>query len=219
MRVLCVSDQVDPLVYSPRLKERFGDVDLVLAAGDLPMEYLGFIASMLNKPLLYVEGNHDLGRLALGGGAQARFDDPRGYADSFGSTDIGFRIAREEGLIILGLPGSMRYNGGPNQFSEAGMALRLLVLAPQLLWNRLVHGRACDIVLCHAPPRGVHDRDDPCHRGFRSFRWLIAAARPRWLIHGHVHLYDLADVRVSAVRDTTVVNAFGHWLLDTGEDR
>ena len=217
MRILCVSDQVDPLVYTPRLKERFGGVDLVLAAGDLPMEYLGFIASMLNKPLLYVEGNHDLGRMAAAGLPFGRAEVLRACGESFGSTDMGFRLRKEEGLLVLGLPGSMRYNGGPNQFGEFEMALRILLLAPRLLWNRVFRGRAVDLVLSHAPPRGVHDRDDRCHRGFRSFRWLIGAARPRWFVHGHVHLYDLADVRVTELSGTTVVNAFGHWLIDTGE--
>lgn len=218
MRVLCVSDQVDPLVYSPRLKERFGDVDLVLAAGDLPMEYLGFITSMLNKPLLYVEGNHDLGRIAPWGGNGAfgfrsSLDDAR---DS-GATDIGFRMAKVEGVTVLGLPGSMRYNNGPNQYTEAGMFLRVLLLAPRLLWNRIFRGRAADIILTHAPPRAIHDRDDLCHRGFRTFNFLIRAARPRWLVHGHVHLYDLGDVRVTEVGGTTVVNAFGHWLMESEE--
>ncbi|MBL8967491.1 MAG: metallophosphoesterase [Spirochaetaceae bacterium] len=217
MRILCVSDQVDPLVYSHRVKERYGDVDLVLAAGDLPMEYLGFISSMLNRPLLYVEGNHDLGRLAVSAQAYGRPEGHRLYAESFGAVDVGFTFVREEGLLILGLPGSMRYNRGPNQFTEFHMAFRLALLAPRLLWNRLVYGRAVDLVLTHAPPRGVHDRDDPCHRGFRCFRWLMRFAAPRWLVHGHVHLYDLADVRVSTAGATTVVNAFGHWIIETEE--
>ena len=63
MRILCISDQVDPLVYSPRMRERFKDVDLVLSAGDLPPEYLGFITSMLNKDMFFVAGNHDLDEL------------------------------------------------------------------------------------------------------------------------------------------------------------
>ena len=46
MKILCVADHVDPLVYSINAKERFNDVDLVLSAGDIPMSYLGFIASV-----------------------------------------------------------------------------------------------------------------------------------------------------------------------------
>ena len=221
MRILCVSDQVDPLVYSPRMRERFRDVDLVLSAGDLPREYLGFITSMLNRPLVFVAGNHDMAGTAMDpweatgipGGQGVEGSGPGD--DAHGSRDAGFRVVREEGLLILGLPGSMAYNRGPNQYTELGMALRILLLSPRLLFNRLFLGRAVDIILTHAPPRGVHDRDDPCHRGFKSFLWLMRAARPRWLVHGHVHLYDLADVRISEVGSTTVMNAFGHWILDT----
>ena len=45
MKILCVSDQIDPLVYTNSIKERFADVDIVLCAGDLAMEYVDFIFS------------------------------------------------------------------------------------------------------------------------------------------------------------------------------
>jgi Icc-related predicted phosphoesterase len=75
------------------------------------------------------------------------------------------------------------------------MAARILLLAPRRLWNRLFHGRFVDIVLTHAPPEGIHDRPDPCHRGFAPFLWLMRVFRPRFLVHGHVHLYDSSSVR------------------------
>lgn len=216
MRILCISDQVDPLVYSPRMRERFREVDLVLGAGDLPAEYLSFVSSMLNRPLVYVSGNHDL-EPAVAASSVGSWSEPDGAASSRaeGAVDAGFRIVREEGLIILGLPGSMLYNHGPNQYSELGMALRIAFLVPRLLLNRLFRGRAVDVVLTHSAPRGIHDRDDPCHRGFRSFLWLMRVFKPRWLVHGHIHLYDLADVRISRYDSTTIVNAFGHWVLDS----
>ena len=46
MKILCISDQIDPLIYSVNIKERYQDVDLVISAGDLPMEYLEFIKSV-----------------------------------------------------------------------------------------------------------------------------------------------------------------------------
>jgi calcineurin-like phosphoesterase family protein len=215
MRILCVSDQVDPLVYSPRMRERFKDVGLVLSAGDLPPEYLGFITSMLNKDLVFVAGNHDLGDLEAHGVARWIEGRPDAASSATGAVDVGFRIKRAEGLIILGLPGSMLYNRGPNQYSEFGMSLRIALLTPRLLMNKLLRGRAVDIVLTHASPRGIHDRDDVCHRGFKCFLWLMRVFKPKWLVHGHIHLYDLADVRISAYLETTVINAFGHWILDT----
>jgi hypothetical protein len=215
MRILCVSDQVDPLVYSPRMRERFKDIGLVLSAGDLPPEYLGFITSMLNKDLVYVAGNHDLGELEAHGISRWDPDKAEGARSATGAVDVGFRIRRSEGLIILGLPGSMLYNNGSNQYSELAMSLRIAMLAPRLFLNKLFRGRAVDIVLTHASPRGIHDRDDPCHRGFKCFLWVMRVFKPKWLVHGHIHLYDLADVRISSYGETTVINAFGHWILDT----
>ncbi|MBN1242596.1 MAG: metallophosphoesterase [Spirochaetales bacterium] len=221
MRLLCVSDQVDPLVYSTSIRERFKDVDAVLSAGDLPMEYLSFIASCLNKPLFFVFGNHNLAELSL---YRPGFDDKvrqRGTFESrerdraHGATYVGFRSRRDGGLIVAGLGGSMRYNKGLNQYTEAQMTMKALSLVPALLWNRVFHGRAADVILTHAPPSGIHDRHDPCHRGFRVFLWLMRTFKPRYLVHGHVHLYDMNDVRVSSYRDTTVVNAFGHCIVDT----
>jgi len=183
MKILCVSDEVDPLVYSPRIKERFGDVEFVLAAGDLPMDYLEFIVSMLNKPLFFVQGNHDLPfapneipgmRVFLGASE----------ASASGAVDIGFRLVREAGLSILGLPGSIRYNGTQNQFTDTQMFFRLFLLMPRLFFNRLFHGKAVDLVVTHAPPRAINDRDDPCHRGFRAYVWLIKRFKPRWFVHG-----------------------------------
>jgi Icc-related predicted phosphoesterase len=204
------------------MKERYGDVDLVLSAGDLPAEYLGFISSMLNKPIVYVSGNHDIdlgvdhllaGRWPLKGDLGAMDDHER----ATGAVDVGFKIKTEAGLIILGLPGSMLYNDGPNQYSEASMTLRIALLAPRLLLNKFFRGRAVDIVLTHAAPRGIHDRNDLCHRGFKCFLWLMRKFKPRWLVHGHIHLYDLGDVRITEYGDTTVINAFGHWIIDTEE--
>lgn len=39
MKILCVSDYVDPLIYNQNVKEAFPDIDLILCAGDLPMDY------------------------------------------------------------------------------------------------------------------------------------------------------------------------------------
>ena len=49
MKILCIADHVDPLVYSPQIKQRFGDVDMVLSAGDLPLHYYDFVVSNLNN--------------------------------------------------------------------------------------------------------------------------------------------------------------------------
>ena len=60
MKILCVSDQLDPLVYSASANERYKNIDLVLCAGDLPSDYIDFIVSTLNKPTYFIFGNHNL---------------------------------------------------------------------------------------------------------------------------------------------------------------
>ncbi len=223
MKILCVSDQIDPLVYSSNVKERYKDIDLVISAGDLPMEYLDFIVSSLNKPVYFVFGNHNLSEFGLyhrvdgvspkGNIRAENCLDPRGC---HGTTYLGFKSAREGNLLIAGVSGSLKYNDGLNQYTDRQMKRRLLSLVPRLILNRILYGRFLDILVTHASPAGIHDKSDPCHRGFASFLWFMRAFKPRYLVHGHIHLYDLQDLRVSRYRDTTVINAYSHYILDTG---
>ena len=200
VKILCVADEVDLLVYSNSIRQRFGSVDLILSAGDLPDEYLGYIAAMLNRPLVSVAGNHDRAG-----------DEP-----SLGR--LNFAITREAGISILGIPGSMLYSRGSNQFSDGLMTRRILWLVPWIALRRLIRGRGVDIILAHAPPRGLGDAPDLPHRGFSSFRWLIKLAKPLYFIHGHVHLYDGREAREKGIDSTRIVNVYGHRLIDLGRE-
>jgi Icc-related predicted phosphoesterase len=218
MKILCVSDQIDPLVYSSSIKERFGDVDLVLSAGDLPLDYLDFIVSSLNKPLLFVFGNHNLDGYSYFMGEGKFFGSWTDITDAryaSGATHAGSRLCREEGMIIAGLGGSMKYNRGENQYTEGRMRREIFRLIPKLLFNRIFRGRYLDILLTHAAPAGIHDKSDPCHRGFKCFLWFMRTFKPKYLVHGHIHLYDLSTVRVTKYFDTTVLNAYSHYIIDT----
>jgi Icc-related predicted phosphoesterase len=205
MKILCVSDQIDPLVYSNSIKRRFADVDLILGAGDLPLDYLDFIATNLNKPLLFVFGNH-----------HAENMDSEDL-ESFSSSHLGSKIRREAGLIVAGLGGCMRYNRGLNQFTDREMYGEIAKLIPTLIFNRIVHGRYLDILLTHAPPKGIHDKPDRCHCGFKAFRWFIKTFKPKYMVHGHIHLYDLADVRSTRCMETEVINAYSHYVINIEE--
>ena len=223
MKILCVSDQIDPLVYSPNIRERYKDCELVISAGDLPMEYLDFIVSSLNKPLLFVFGNHNLEefRLYHRTGALASTGThlplkPLPPEACHGTTYVGFKVHREGNLLVAGVSGSIRYNAGLSQYTERQMLFKLLKMLPRLLVNKLKFGRFVDIFLTHAPPEGIHDKEDPCHRGFRCYLWFMRTFKPRFMVHGHIHLYDMQDVRVSRYFDTTVINAYSHHILDFG---
>lgn len=220
MRILCVADQIDPLVYSASIKERFGDIDVILSAGDLPLDYLGFIVTSLNKPVYFVFGNHNLKELPY---YKPSFEDRmvhhsidfEAQATSSGAVHIGTKVKREGGLIFAGLGGSYKYNNGRNQFTDFQMMRQIFSLIPRLCWNRVIHGRFLDLLLTHAPPAGIHDKEDRCHKGFPCYLWFMRVFKPKYLIHGHIHLYDLNDVRSTRYENTLVINAYSHYLIDT----
>ena len=218
MKILCISDQIDPLVYSPRIKERFSDADIILAAGDLPLDYLDFIISSLNRPLFFVFGNHHTDELKhyrkTIHSPLVDYDD-REY-QGCGAVHIGSKVRKEGSVIIAGFGGSMRYNNGLNQFTDFEMFLEIIKILPILLWNRIKHGRYLDILLTHAPPRGIHDKKDKCHQGFKPFLNFMKLFKPKYLVHGHIHLYDLSDVRCTKYENTTVCNAYSHYVIDLG---
>jgi len=219
LKILCISDQIDSLVYSPQIKERFADVDLILSAGDLPLEYLDFIISNLNKPLFFIFGNHHTKELV---NYKKLWDTPliqNGIKEYLGCGAIylGTKVKKEGDFIVAGFGGCMRYNNGPNQFTNFEMYIEILKIIPKLIWNRIVHGRFLDVLLTHAPPKGIHDKNDKCHNGFKSFLWFMKVFKPKYLVHGHIHLYDLNDVRSTKWNETTVVNAYNHYIIDLGD--
>ncbi len=220
MKILCVADQRDPLVYTNTVKERFHDVDMILGAGDLPMEYYGFIVSSLNKPLLFVFGNHNLKEYDYfkHGNRENDFSlvaSSKLIRHTYGSIYIGNKVKRVKNLIVAGLGGSMQYNNNQNQYKEFGMFLNICKLIPALLFHRIFHGRYLDILLTHAPPYGIHDiPEDRCHRGFKVFLWFIRKFKPTYLIHGHIHLYDINSIRETVYFHTTVINAFSHAVIE-----
>lgn len=218
MKILCISDQIDPLIYSMNIKERYRDVDLVISAGDLPMEYLEFIVSSLNKPLLFVFGNHNLNAMpyyhkkVINIGELSPADETD--IDGYGSTYLGFTTRREGNLLLAGVSGSIRYNSDTGQYTERQMRHRLIALIPRLIYNKLRYGRYLDIFVAHAAPFGIHDRPDPCHKGFKCFLWFIKKFKPRYFLHGHIHLYDLQAPRLTVYENTTVINVFSNYLLE-----
>ena len=218
MKILCVSDQIDPLIYTNSIRHRFADVDIVLSAGDLPLDYLDFIVSSLNKPMFFVFGNHHLNAYSMYKGKQDPYDDFEvAIPSGCGAVHVGSKVKYQEGLIIAGLGGCMRYNRQENQYTEFQMKLEILKLLPALIFNRIIRGRFLDILLTHASPKGIHDREDLCHWGFKSFLWFMRKFKPRYLVHGHIHLYDLSEVRTTKYHNTLVINAYSHFLINTDD--
>ena len=195
MKILIVADEEAPALweyYTPGMLKAY---DLILSCGDLNNKYLEFLVTMARCPLLYVHGNHD--------GSYA--NNPPEGCDC-----IEDKLVIYQGLRILGLGGSRDYSGGSHQYTERQMARRIRKLKRAI---KLAGG--VDIVLAHAAPRGFGDAEDRTHQGFESFLPLIETCKPRWLLHGHVHLnYGTNIQRVSGIGDTSVINCCGKYVLE-----
>lgn len=192
-------------LYSTKVAERFSDVKMIIACGDLPYDYLEFLVSLMNIPLLYVPGNHD-----------PAYDAKRHEGHAQGGENIDRKIISIAGLNIAGAGGSIRYRpGAPNQYTQAQMYSRMTAFVPRLLWYLPRRGKVLDIMVSHSPPRGIHDDDDPAHIGFSAFRDFIQTFKPRYFLHGHIAVYKGNIVSsVTKVGPTTVINVYPYRIID-----
>lgn len=201
MRILAIADVEERCLWDAYDEQRFANVDLILSAGDLCADYLEFLVTVTNKPLLYVRGNHDDAYERRAPGGCVCLEDS---------------VYVWQGLRIAGLGGSMRYRNGHNMYDEQEMARRVRRLEPKVL---LAGG--VDILLTHAPARGVGDLDDRPHQGFACFNEAIGRWCPDYMIHGHVHKNYAPVFERERVLEggCHVVNAFGHTILELDDDR
>jgi Icc-related predicted phosphoesterase len=205
VRILAVSDQVVESLYSARICERFGDVGLVLSCGDVPYSYLEYIVTMLNVPCFFVHGNHDRDEYLSNGRTLTR---PEGWVNLNG------KVVMARGMLLAGLEGSFRYKPrAPYQYTEAELSSKIWRMTPALLMNRVRYGRYLDILITHAPPFGIHDGSDRAHRGFRALLGFMARFRPRYLLHGHKHVYRREEQQTCYL-DTEVVNVYPFRMIE-----
>lgn len=197
-KILAVCDEVDSRLYGNGLLQKLQQPDLILSCGDLPPYYLDYLVSKLNVPMYAVHGNHD---------APPPLEGSSGF-ERCGASWIGGRGIRVGGLLMAGFDGSLRYNSGAYQSSQAEMHGAVRSLVPWLFMNKVRYGRFLDVLITHAPPRGIHDEPDRCHTGFDAFNWLIHKFQPRYHLHGHIHLYDRRAETVTRLGNTEIVNVY-----------
>jgi uncharacterized protein len=200
VKILCISDRVEPMLHGPSLNSYARGVEAVISCGDLPFSYLEYIVTFLGVPVYYVLGNHD----------------PAPDAPEWpgGCTPLDGRVVDAGGVVLAGLSGSPLYSGGPNQYTEGQMRLRAWALSSRI-WGRVLTRRPKPrIFVTHAPPLGLGDREDPAHVGFESFLGLVDRHTPALWLHGHVHLYGPQVQRVESRGETKIINVFGHRILD-----
>lgn len=194
MKILLVSDREEPYIWDYFDRERFKDIELVLSCGDLKAEYLSFIVTMIKAPLFYVPGNHNKSYIS---------NPPEGCISADGT------LLTHNGIRIVGLGGCMNYSSQEFQYTEEEMEKRIRKLGRVIKKNK-----GFDILLTHAPAKGLGDGDDRAHHGFGSFVNMLDQYSPQYFFHGHQHLNYKMQNRTRQYRDTTIVNAYGYHIID-----
>ena len=195
MKILAVADEEDKILYDHFKKERVAGVELIVACGDLRADYMDFLMTMVNVPMIYVRGNHD----------DSLIDKP-----PLGAVCIEDRVYKFNGKTFMGLGGSARYNNtGRNMYSEAEMRMRALRMYPRAML------RGVDVLVTHAPARGYGDLDDRPHKGFETFNMVMNRFHPEYMLHGHVHMnYGRIKRTCDHPSGTRIVNAYGFQIID-----
>ena len=195
MKILALSDEECPALWDYYIPGRLKGYDFIISCGDLKASYLSFIVTMANVPVFYVHGNHD---------TSYERTPPEG-CDCIDDDIIVYK-----GLRILGLGGCYRYRPGPHQYSEQEMRKRI-----RKLRRKLRKHNGVDIVVTHAPPKGVGDAEDITHRGFEALLELIDQYHPQYLLHGHTHLrYGADKTREREYHGTKVINVCERYVLE-----
>ena len=195
MKILAIADEESKYLWDYFDKSKIEGIDLIISCGDLNPHYLSFLVTLSSVPVLYVHGNHD-----------GKYEN----IPPEGCTCIDDEIYVHNGVRILGLGGSMRYKPGPHQYTEWQMRQRVAKLK-----FKLIKSRGFDILVTHAPAYQLNDGMDLPHQGFQVFKTLMEKYRPKYFLHGHVHLsYGRGHKRYDKYQDTHVINAYERCVFE-----
>jgi Icc-related predicted phosphoesterase len=174
MKVAVFSD-----THTLHWKIKIPDADILIFAGDMThcrtdrevVDFNDFLRSLPHKHKIVVAGNHDH-RLA---------DDPKKakllLSDAVYLQDESVVV---EGITIYGAP----WNPLINDYACDAFALpRGKVLKRK--WDMIPSG--IDILVTHAPPSGIFDRNGPVSHGCTDLAAAVATLKPKYHIFGHIH--------------------------------
>ena len=194
MRILAVSDIESKSLYDFFSPEKVEGVELIIGCGDLREEYLAFLVTMMNVPLLYIHGNHD----------------DHFKREPEGCVCIDDKFYEYKGIRFVGLGGSFRYRDGKYMYTEGEMKRRIFKLMPKLLFHK-----GFDVLVTHCPARHLNDFDTITHRGFDCFNRLLEKYKPKLFMHGHIHRnYGARIPQKSDHNGTLVINASDYCIFD-----
>ena len=195
MKILALADKESRQFYDFYAPGRLDGFDLILSCGDLRKEYLEFLVTMSNKPLLYVPGNHDESFVT---------------APPEGCVNLDGKVVTVGGVRFFGLGGAHRYREGPYLYTQQEMARRA-----RRARVAIARAGGFDVLVTHAPARGLNDFETLAHQGFSCFNDLLDRYEPRVFVHGHIHkTYGMHIPREALRGNTRVINAFEHAVIE-----
>jgi uncharacterized protein len=201
IRLLAVSDAVDPALEHAINREALGRLDAIVGCGDLEPTYLGFLGDAFGVPVAWVRGNHDRG---------GRWAETKSKASSYQPSGCVFMLG---GLTVAPFewPGMHHERAVRDEWR----AWRDVFRAWRTLAVRRLLGRGSPVlVLSHAPPRGVGDHAaNRYHLGYAAYRWLLERLHPPLWLHGHVNPATIADWRTS-LGPSVVANVTGSVVVE-----
>ena len=194
MRILAVSDEESEYFYDYYHPGKLNGFDLIIGCGDLSEDYLEFLVTMADCPLVYVHGNHDENHKRV----------------PTGCICIDDNLIEVGGLRIVGLGGSRKYRDGKYMYTEQQMQNRI-----RKLWFKIKRNDGFDILVTHAPARHLNDLETVPHKGFVCFNALLDKYHPRLFVHGHVHRTYNNNIPQRCIHNgTLVINASGYCVID-----
>ena len=197
MKVLVVTDLEDKLLYDCFRKERVEGVELIVSCGDLRADYLDFLMTMVNRPMIYVRGNHD---------------DELNAKPPLGGICIENKVYRFGGVRFFGLGGCKgAQQGALNRYSENSMRMRILKSEPSIALSRGI-----DVFVAHSPVRGYGDVEGShTHEGFDCFNDFLGRHKPAIMLHGHVHNnYGRVRTEFDHPSGTKIINCCPFKIID-----
>jgi len=122
-----------------------------------------------------------------------------------GAIHIDQKIIKNKKILIGGLGGSLWYNGDKTSLRKPACFLRIMKMIPACLINRLIYGRFIDIFVSHSPPFGINDGEGPVPSRIQGLPYFLMLFRPRFHIHGHIHLYGTGNAESATFHKTQLL--------------
>lgn len=168
---------------SPDFLNLYGQSDVLVATGDLNLfDFAGLEDIKDRKPAFGVYGNHDSGT----------------YFEPLGIINLHNQVYEFRGRRLGGFQGCLKYKPSDLMFTEQDAEIFAKTF-PYV-----------DILLLHAPPRGMlDDPTDPVHVGSGHIAKYILEKQPKIVFCGH--LYSNAFTRVGT---TVIYRTYGARLIE-----